>query len=47
MLKRWGALALLLLAVTACSGVGIQPCAGTPRESVGPCSVGAHHENSN
>jgi hypothetical protein len=43
----WRALALLLLlALPGCAGVAIVPCNDTPRESVGPCTVGAHHENS-
>jgi hypothetical protein len=38
---------ILLLGLAACSGAGIQPCNEPARQSIGPCSVGAHHENSN
>jgi len=37
---------ILLLALAGCSGAGIQPCNEPARYSSGPCSVGAHHENS-
>jgi hypothetical protein len=49
MLKRLFVLALLLGAtadLVACSGLGIEGCAGTPRNSIGPCSLGAHKDNS-
>jgi len=47
MLKRLFVLALLLLAtadLVACSGAGIEGCAGTPRSSIGPCSIGGHKD---
>jgi hypothetical protein len=47
MLTRWRALALvLLLALSGCAGLDIEPCDGAPRQSIGPCTVGAHHDNS-
>lgn len=36
---------LLLLALAGCAGTGIQPCNDSPRASLGPCAVGAHHDN--
>jgi hypothetical protein len=47
MLTPWRALALLLLvALSGCAGLDIHPCDSSPRDSIGPCTVGAHHENS-
>jgi hypothetical protein len=47
MLTYWRALALLfLVALPGCAGVHIEPCDDRPSQAAGPCSVGAHHENS-
>lgn len=38
-------LALLALALVACTGLNIAPCNGSPYATDGPCSVGRAHDD--
>lgn len=45
--QRLRALALLFLIAVELAGCGgVQPCEGTPRQSLGPCSIGRPKDSS-